>query len=259
VLKALDHAARSLVTSAFLREGIDVDFTRFERDFPRLVPLEPLARVLEHAMAEFEDPPGADKWLGPRVHAALRLTRREASDRGLWSYLGLVPFQQYVRWRFTAVPDTRFMGPPHDHALGRLWWGAELLRNGPDYTDVVTGLHIQDIPNSFRFDVFHRRPLAVAAVRVLGTWRDGEPATGRQANELLQAMNMALVTLATDADIPDHEAEIDEVWLTTAPDANSLVADDLPTGPDDGSVPNAVLAAATELVTDIATDIDLGK
>ena len=171
MLKTLDQAARNLVTSAFLTEGIEVDFTRFERDFPRPVALEPLARVLEHAMAEFDEPPEADRWLGPRVHAALRLTRREASDRGLWSYLGLVPFQDYVRWRFTNAPNTRFVGPPHDHALGRLWWGGELLRNGADYTDVVTGMHIQDIPNSFRFDVFHRRALAIAAVRVLGTWR----------------------------------------------------------------------------------------
>ena len=259
ILKTLDRGARSVVTDAFLTEGIQVDFTGFERDFPRPVALGPVSRVIEHAMTEFDDPPEADRWLAPRVHAALRLTRREASQTGLWSYLGLVPFQHYVRWRFVNAPATRFVGLPHDHAMGRLWWGGELLRNGPDYTDVVGGMHIQDIPNSFRFDVFHRRPLAVAAARVLGTWRDGSPATGRQANRLLQAMNMELVTLAIDADIPDVGAQTDEGWLSTAPDPAALVSDGLPSGPDDEPVPDHLLAAATELVTAIATDIELGK
>jgi hypothetical protein len=259
MLKRLDHGARSLVTSAFLTEGVPVDFTRYVRDFDRNVQLDALSKVLEHAMVEFDDPPEADKWLGPRVHAALRLTRREASDKAVWSYLGLVPFQDYVRWRFANAPGPRFVGPPHDHALGRLWWGGELLRNGPDYADVVTGLHIQDIPNSFRFDVFHRRPLAVAAVRVLGTWRDGDPATGRQANKLLQAMNMALVTLAIDADIPDPGTDTDETWLMTPPDPDRLVFPDLPAGPNDGPLSDEALAKATELVEAIATDIKLGK
>jgi hypothetical protein len=259
VLKTLDHSVRSVVTDAFLSDGAQVDFERYERDFPRVLRLDALKVVLERAVAEFTDPPEADKWLGPRVHAALRLTRREAGDRDLWSYLGLVTFQDYVRWRFINAPSARFVGPPHDHAVGRLWWGGELLRNGPDYANVVTGFRIQDIPNSFRFDIFHRRPLALAAVQVLATWRDGEPATGRQANRLLQAMNMELVTLALDADIPDAGANGDSGWLATAPDEASLVGDDLPLGPGDAPVPDDVLAAAIKLVTAIAEDIKLGQ
>src|SRR6476620_9825542 len=119
MLKTLDHAARNLVTTAFLTEGIQADFTPFEHDFPRPVDLDPLSRLLEHAMAEFNDPPAADQWLAPRVHASLRLTRREASDKNLWSYLGLVQLQEYVRWRFANAPESRFVGSPHDHAVGR--------------------------------------------------------------------------------------------------------------------------------------------
>jgi Family of unknown function (DUF6339) len=257
VLKTLDQGARALVTDAFLFEGAQVDFKKHEQDFPRLIRLGALEAVLKHAATEFEDPPEADKWLGPRVHAALRLTRREAADRGLWSYLGLVPFQKYVRWRFAKAPATRFVGAPHDHMLGRLWWGGELLRNGSDYGDVVNGFKIQDIPNSFRFDIFHRRPLAIAVVRVLETWRKGEPATGRQANRLLQAMNMELVTLALDADIADAGAVGDETWLTTEPEAETLLDEKLPVGPDDAPVGDEVLAEATALVRSIAEDIKL--
>jgi hypothetical protein len=259
VLKTLDHGAQRLVTDAFLTDGAQVDFSPFERAFPRVVPLGSLEMVVKRAMSSFEDPPEADRWLGPRVHAALRLTRREAADRALWAYLALGPCQQYVRWRFANAPATRFLGPPHDHALGRLWWGGELLRNGPDYTDAVTGFRIQDIPNSFRFDIFHRRPLALAAVRILGTWREGAPATGRQANRLLQAMNMAIVTLAVDADIPDGGAEGDVAWLAGVPGEGELLGEDLPRGPDDAPVSDEVLAAATELVRGIATDIKLGE
>ena len=60
---------------------------------------------------------------------------------------------------------------------------------------------------------------------------DESPASGRQANKLLQAMNMALVTLAIDADIPDPGAAGDEAWLLTPADGGSLVSDDLPEGP----------------------------
>ena len=179
--------------------------------------------------------------------------------QGLWSYLGLVAFQDYVRWRFVNAPAARFVGPPHDHALGRLWWGGELLRNGPDYADVVTGFQIQDIPNSFRFDIFHRRPLAIAAVQVLGTWRDGKPATGRQANRLLQAMNMELVTLALDADIPDAGADSDSAWIDQAPDEAKLIGDEFPLGPGDAPVTEDVLSTAEEVVKAIADDINLAQ
>jgi hypothetical protein len=215
--------------------------------------------VLTHATEHFADPPEADRWLAPRVHAALRVTRREAADKSLWGYLGVVRFENYVRWRFKDAPASRFIGPPHDQAIGRLWWGAELLRNGAAYDDVVTGFRIQDIPNSFRFDIFHRRPLALAAVRVLGTWRDGEPATGRQANRLLQAMNMEIVTLAVDAELPDEALDDDESWLEQTPRTEDLLDETLPEGPSDSPVREETLRRAIELVHSIATDIALSK
>lgn len=258
-LKVLDRSARALVTDAYLAGDAIVDFGKYEREPARAVRLEPLEAVLAHAMREFDaDPVASDKWLAPRLHAALRLTRRETADRNLWSYLALVPFERYVRWRFANVPAERFIGAENNHALGRLWWGAELLRNGPAYDDVVTAFKIQDIPNTgFRFDAFHHRPLAVAVVRVLGAWRGGEPATGREANKLLKAINMELVTVALDADIPAPNGAMDSSWLTTVADPDALIGDALPVGPADSIVPAELLDSAVELVKKVAEDIKL--
>lgn len=258
-LRVLDPAARRLVTEAFLTGEASADFAKYEREHARPVRLDALEAVIGHAIGEFgEDPVSSDKWLAPRLHAALRLSRREAADRNMWAYLALVPFESYVRWRFPNVPAERFNGAENNHALGRLWWGAELLRNGASYDDVVSGFRIQDIPNTgFRLDAFHHRPLAVAVVRVLAGWRDGEPATGRQANKLLKAINLELVTLALDADIAAPDGATDNAWLNTAPDPNALLHDDLPEGPLDSVLSAEALTAADELVRAIAAEIDL--
>ena len=261
VLKTLDRAARRLVTDSFLEGRSGVDFSAHERDFPRQVSLDALEKVLRHAMAEFDkDPVQADRWLAPRVHAALRITRREAADRGVWAYLGLVPFIAYVRWRFAKRAPERFFGAENNHALGRLWWGAELVRNGSEYADVVTAFRMQDVPNTWlRLDAFHQRPLAIAAVRVLGTWRNGGPASGDEVNALAKALNLELVTLAVDADIPDAGSPGDDGWVSSEPDATRLVADDLPTGPADKPVPEEMVLAATSLLNEIAAEIELSR
>ena len=46
---------------------------------------------------------------------------------------------------------------------------------------------------------------------------------------------------------------------TTADDDAIMFADDLPSGPSDNPVPEEVLTTAAELVTAIATEIDLGN
>src|SRR3712207_5044930 len=76
----------------------------------------------------------SDTWLSPRLHSALRLTRAEAGDRGLWHWLAL-RYRSYVEYRWTGdggVNRDRWFGPVHKQALARLWWGAELFRDGDD-------------------------------------------------------------------------------------------------------------------------------
>ena len=97
----------------------------------RPVSLEPLKAVLEVARKRYPTKPSeSDGWLAPRVHATLRLTRREAADRRLWAYLNVAAFPDHVRWRWldpddqnTPVPIERFLGEDSTNQIGRLWWG----------------------------------------------------------------------------------------------------------------------------------------
>src|SRR4051812_8125011 len=46
-----------------------------------------------------DDRATADRWLAPRVHYALRLTRNVASDRGIWEWLA-VRYADHTYWRW---------------------------------------------------------------------------------------------------------------------------------------------------------------
>src|SRR4051794_23978591 len=103
----LSSQATGLASSAWRAGDESVDFTPFElvreRD-PELpaIDLDAVREVVRHAMEEYADRPegGGDAWLAPRLHSALRVTRREAARLGLWRHLGLVVLPEYVRHRW---------------------------------------------------------------------------------------------------------------------------------------------------------------
>src|SRR4051794_10751697 len=117
-LRGLNHGARDLVANEDFRKGIQetVDATEFitELELGRKVNLGPIRAVIDEAMKRLKRSE-SDQWLGPRLHATLRLTRREAADKRIWDYLTVVEFPDYVRWRWKdqddseeAVPIVRF-------------------------------------------------------------------------------------------------------------------------------------------------------
>ena len=96
-------------------------------------------------------PGESDAWLAPRVHATLRLTRRRRPTGGSgptwrpWSAAGLRPLAVAGSERPQgAVAIDRFVGDAATNAFSRLWWAAELTRNGarlrPDGQDAVRAL-----------------------------------------------------------------------------------------------------------------------
>jgi hypothetical protein len=253
-LQRLDGAVQRRVGPGF-RAGIEsLECSDYLRDFDRPLDLEPLEAVLTEAMDRFSNkPPEADAWAAPRVHYALRLSRREAGDRDVWRFIGLVPAPRYVRWRWgkgndpdAGVDDAagleRFVGPDYKHAVGRLWWMAELFRNGPDYAQAVLAMTNQDIPNNlFRMDLAHHRPTVQAFVRTLSK-EDGTLMGGREANALAKAVNAAAATLQYDAIAPDVvlDPEARRTWIATAGDVDpAAFFATMPDGPDDPTVPEA--------------------
>ncbi|MFE4547545.1 DUF6339 family protein [Streptomyces sp. NPDC056785] len=190
---------------------------------------------------------GADAWLAPRLHATLRLTRAEAADPGLWNYVALGAAPDYVHWRHTrsggrraepapAAVD-RFKGPHYKQAFARLWWAAELFRDGPDYGPVVTACGNQEMLNTaLRLEVMDHRPTAQAVVRLLS---DGTVNTGREANALLAAVNSAASTLFLDALAPDVERDPANAraWVDGAEHAMPASRRVIPDGPDEDRAP----------------------
>lgn len=137
--------ARSLITAESYLSAPQSLFSKYMSSLDRKIDIEPLIVLLNEAKDKYSssksDRISSDGWLAPRVHASLRLYRREAGDLRIWEYLSLVvpEVREYVVWRWGdgdgRIRDLkRIYGSDRRHALGRLWWVAELTRNGPDYT-----------------------------------------------------------------------------------------------------------------------------
>jgi hypothetical protein len=233
----------------------------------RDVPLEPLRAVVEEAMRRFRgNGTESDAWLGPRVHATLRLTRREAADRRIWAYLTAVEFPDYVRWRWRSVDDPddtvpidRFLGEDSRNALARLWWAAELTRNGKDYAPTEKALAVSRFAVSWQgLDALHHRPAALAVVDFLHKF-DGKGATDPQGQAMAKAFNLVLRTLALDALCENlaTDAEVVRLWCQEPFDVTRWLGDDLPEGPDETPVPAHAVAAVREVLDRLAASINL--
>ncbi|MEV4161419.1 DUF6339 family protein [Nonomuraea dietziae] len=271
-LGGIDAAVR--LTPAF-RLGIEnLDVADYKKPVPggRKHPLEPVRMVLDEAMRRYtrQNAASSDSWLGPRLHAALRLSRREAGSRDVWRFLGLWA-ADYVRWRFGPEPDEtdpqksaageRFIGPDYKQAMARLWWMSELFRNGGDYTTAALALTNQDIINNFfRSGTAHHRPTALAVLEVLPRTDDGQRLLhGRAANALSAAIQVAASTLLLDAvavDVPLDGAarrHWEEQGLSGDHDPR-LFFESLPEGPDDPPVPQESRQTMTGLLAELLAD-----
>ncbi|MFD0851222.1 DUF6339 family protein, partial [Actinomadura adrarensis] len=208
---------------------------------------EPIRELVDEAKKRFDDKrTEADAWLAPRLHSTLRITRREASESRLWNHLALRTGPDYVFWRHMGRPTaaqptpsvnrSRFSGPFYSHAYARLWWAAELFRDGFDYSPAVLACGNQDVLNTvLRLEVILHRPVAQTILKLLA---DGTVRTGRDVNALAQAVNAAGTTLFFEAIAPDADPDPDAylAWIDELETA-LVPLDALPDGPDDGRAP----------------------
>ncbi|MFD3310955.1 DUF6339 family protein [Streptomyces sp. NPDC058694] len=208
---------------------------------------EEVRALAEEAMERFakERPTASDAWLAPRLHYTLRLTRAEATDSGLWNFIALRVAPDYVRWRWGQEKDgravvgqaARFSGRWDIQCFSRLWWAAELFRDGEDYRPVVAASSNQDVLNTaLRLDMNHHRPSAQALVELL---EKGTVRTGRDVNGLVKAAGAAGSTLIYEVIAPDEPRDYDALqqWIDAAESDPVWNPNSLPQGPVDGSVP----------------------
>jgi hypothetical protein len=211
----------------------------------------PIRELIGVAMTRFDDNrTAADGWLAPRLHATLRMTRAEAGDGKLWNHLAMLVAPDYVVWRHKGAEiaqSSRFSGPHYTQCFSRLWWVAELFRDGPDYRPVEVACSVQDILNTtLRLDVIDHRPTAQALLAVFKSLiSSGTPRPGDHINALSSAVNTAGSTLVYDVLAPDNPPLIEDLrdWIADAAEAPAVRWDRLPEGPDDGRVPRTAIDA----------------
>lgn len=270
-LKGLTSAARAAVTEDFRRGDVPtVDVSAYAVDLPfdRPVCVEPLRELIAAAMTKFgNDPAKSDPWLGPRVHAAFRLTRREAADKRLWQHLAVVEFAGYVVWRWgktdaeKAVPLDRYFGEDTKQALSRLWWTPELTRNGSDYSRAETAMGISRVAVSWmEITLSHHRPCILAVIDLFKHYQ-GRGLNDTQGQVMAKAVNIVLRTVCLDALAvnPPTDAEATREWVRGKVDPTLLLRDELPVGPDELPVPDKDIAAVRKLLDDLAERIDLSS
>ncbi|MFV5994591.1 DUF6339 family protein [Streptomyces sp. NPDC056231] len=224
--------------------------------------VEPIRSLVEDAMFEFrEDRTRSDAWLAPRLHATLRLTRREAADKRLWNHLALAVAPDYVAWRHLSEPTAtkpqrriaaeRFRGSADRQCFSRLWWAAELFRNGADYEPVAAACGNQDLIHSvLKKEIIDHRPTAQAMVRLL---KNGLVARGREVDGLSVAINAAGATLVYDILAPDQPRDPVHLrdWIAEAESAPPVDRYALPKGPDEDPVPEESVAALTSYFAEL--------
>jgi hypothetical protein len=273
-LKGLSAGIRALVRDENFRNGSQpaVEYEPYvvELGLGRRVSLDPLRAILQEGRnrhsTKWSD---LDSWLAPRVHATLRLTRREAADRRLWAYLNVGAFPDHVRWRWLdpneqdrAVPIDRFLGDDSTNQLGRLWWGAELTRNGSDYSRARRAFSSSQFARTWQvLDVMHHRPAALALIDFLDQFNEGKGATDSQGARMARALNAALRTLTLDAvaENPEPDGEAFHEWVREPIDETKMM-DELPRGPEEKEpISNAAIAAVREHLEALAQAIGLAS
>lgn len=110
------------------------------------------------------------------LHRALPLSRRLAADSRIWAWLGVVRYPDFVAYRWRPHKEVRnqarFFGDRVRQCFSRLWWAAEVSRDGDNYelTHRLLALPgFQDIYEAVFGRTFgNYRPALEAFVEVVG-------------------------------------------------------------------------------------------
>lgn len=173
----LTEDGQRLVGDPFLRGDVELsddDVDEFVEPLPDGVSgdLETLDERVDQVVSthsQFET--AMDGALAEAVHRNLDITRRVAGDPGLWHWLAVVRYPHFVRhrWEYNseAAMREKFLGAGSDlysNAIHRLWWIAELTRDGSDYTLTETVFSNQTMVNKVFDRWFARHRPSVVAV-----------------------------------------------------------------------------------------------
>lgn len=151
-----------------------------------------------------------DGELAADVHRCLDVSRRVAGDPGLWHWLAVVRYPDFVRhrWEYRSEEAMRekFLGAGTDlysNAIHRLWWIAELTQVDGDYTLTDQVFANQTMVNKVFDRWFSRyRPAVIA---VCGELAD-EPSS--VIDEATRRFNHALTNVQLEGLTEDDAREL---------------------------------------------------
>lgn len=166
---------RELASGAIARLS-EVTYSQFIEETEVPIELDAFDAVAEDLLrSTVRHDTGFDRVAAPALHRALPLSRREAALPGVWRYLAVVHRPELVRHRWEdrswATTRTRYWAlgtRPDSNAFYRLWWIAELTRDGDSYTLTEDVLDRQPLATQIFIRQFsHYRPAVVAFMQVM--------------------------------------------------------------------------------------------
>lgn len=204
-LHRLTEDGRRLVSDPFLKGDAEIDpddLAEFVEPMPGepTADLEALDAAVDRVVANHSRYETAmDGALAIDVHRQLNVSRRVASDPGLWHWLAVERYPHFVRHRWKYRSETamreKFLGAGSDlysNAIHRLWWIAELTHDEEtqDYEITKSVFENQTIVNKV-FDRWFARyePAAVAVVRAVADSGVVDEATN-QFNHALSSVQL---------------------------------------------------------------------
>ena len=175
--------------------------------------LDLLRRLMEYAVKRFgKDDDALDQWLAPRIHYVVRVPRGVAGDIGIWTWLATGLFRPYIEHRWPTNFSSKLPWWRYNDAgilrngVARLWWAAELVRNGPDYSVVPEALRaVRVFQNVGELRYSWHRETARAFTRVLTARND-------LGDRLSPAVNAYLATFGLEYFDDGFEAEELTSW-----------------------------------------------
>ena len=175
-LRRLTDDGRRLVGFEFLKGDVSLTDEELE-EYLEPISGEPTANLTEidstvdEILEEYEEyDTSMDGELVEAVHRGLDISRRVAGDPGLWHWLAVSRYPEFVRhrWQFNSEEAMRekFLGAGSDlysNAIHRLWWIAELTHEGDDYSTTQAVFSNQTMVNKVFDRWFARyRPAVIA-------------------------------------------------------------------------------------------------
>ena len=155
--------------------------------------------------------------------------------------------------RQPPIAIDRFVGDDATNALSRLWWTAELTRDGADYGPTVKALSGPWFAASWlNLGVLHHRAAAQAVVEFLAA-AGNELTAGDRGRVMARSLDLAMRTISLDslAPAPAPDAEAIHEWCAVPVDETVMIRRQ-PTGPDEPPVPKQDIAAVRVVLNQLA-------